>query len=222
MKKLRTALIIWILVYTQIILSGEQDKIAVEEFLSNHVSGFDTDLNLDGNISFRLMGMSDFINITINQTITLNGLADDLIKPIFLNSLEITISLPSTFIITANMDATIANPFNFAINVTHLDYEVYFDDADGCYIPPVGPNYAPENHIFITYIDNSSSVEINANSEQILQESVNINNKELAFRLNDEKNKGNLKIDITNGIMHVLIGEFSIEIEFSFSKIPVS
>jgi hypothetical protein len=119
----------------------------------------------------------------------------------------------------ANATATIYNPFNFAINITYLEYDIYFDDADGVF-----PVYAPKNDIFInkTIKDYSlSPIELNSKIQYDMDVLISSSTPELVARLLDEYVKTNLKIDIKNGIMRGEIGEFTFEIEFSFSDIPV-
>ena len=125
---------------------------------------------------------------------------------------------------TATVNATLYNPFNFAVNITYLNYDVYFDDDDG-YTIPFGNSGGVLNDIMLGNIEknySSSPIEMNSLAQIDIGESLSSSNQEVVERLYSEHILENdLTINIKNGIMHGEIGEFTFEIEFSFSDIPV-
>jgi hypothetical protein len=45
---------------------------------------------------------------------------------------------------------------------------------------------------------------------------------ETGIRLNEEYQKGQLKLDIRNGVMDVKIGDFNIQVDFAQENVPVT
>ncbi|MHA1819888.1 MAG: DUF3712 domain-containing protein [Promethearchaeota archaeon] len=209
----------------QVILSDSENKSAVEDFLSNYVSGNDVSLYVYGNISLLLAGMTSTLNITITRTENFAGLDKDIIKSVRLNFIVLTMDWgSSTFNMQANVNATISNPFDFDINVTYIYYKIYFDDDDGFSIPFI-ISYPPKNHIYLDTIEHnytSSPEQVVASSDKVLNEVISSNNAETCSRLYDEYyNDNDLAIDIESGILEVKIGGFTATLNFNFADVPV-
>lgn len=102
-----------------------------------------------------------------------------------------------------------------------LTYDVYFNDKDGASIPFV-TSYGAKDNIFVGAFHDATDFNLAANANSNRDISFTDNNMERAIRLNDEKSKGQLKLNILNGIMQVQIGAFIIDIPFEFYNVPVS
>ncbi len=186
-------------------------------FLTSFVKNPTVTVDISGTANITTAGVS--INKEISKSIEIDGQTEDLIRSIKL--LFLTLEVIPTSELNAYVNATLYNPFNFAFNITYLEYDAYFDDADGV----ITPGYAPKNNILIEHIEknySSSPIEMNPKAHLDVEESISSTDVELVTRLFDENFKNQLEIDIKNGIMHGSIGEFTFEIEFSFTDIPLS
>ena len=226
-------------IHVQIIISGEKNISAVEDLLSQHINGNIVELILNGSINIKVDGMKSTVNTSYNSIVNLTGIHDDLITQVRLNFIELKVdwsSYPSiSYAMNAYVNATIYNPFNFSINITYLEYSIYFDDPDGCliqaYIPFVGTvtiaNYPSKYHVNIdnitkNYTANPPPIKLNNVSYKNISETISSSNDELCSRLYDDYYQDNdLTIDITHGKMQVKIGDFKVWISFEFLDVPV-
>ncbi|MHA1270890.1 MAG: DUF3712 domain-containing protein [Candidatus Helarchaeota archaeon] len=223
----------------QIIISGEKNMSAVEELLSQHINGNTVELILNGTINLQVDGMKNAINTSFNTKVNFDGNQDQLITQIRLNFIVLNVNWASyptiTYSMNAYVNATVFNPFNFSINITYLEYDIYFDDNDGCliqaYIFLFGTvtiaNYPQKSNINIdnitkNYTASPPEIKLNGNSYQNISETISSSDPELCSRLYDEYYQDDdLVIDIKNGKMQVQIGDFSVWVSFEFLDVPV-
>jgi len=205
--------------FNQICVVNITDYIQFGIFLTDFVSESSVFVDIAGTANITAAGIS--ITKNISKSVEVDGKTDDLIQSIDLLFITLTVS---PIEMSATVNATLYNPFNFAINITYLEYDVYFDDVDGYDIFLVGSN-ASQNNIFLKHVEknySSSPIELDPKTQYNIEESMSSDVVDLVARLYDEYVLDNdLKIDIKNGIMHGAIGEFTFEIVFSFSDIPV-
>ena len=220
------------LLEVEVILSDEENRTAVEDFLSNYMNGTNTNITLSGNASIQIAGMVSTLNTTLNFEIEWKGLQGNLIQSITLVSISVTYYPPGSLSFTANARVTVQNPLNFSINITYLEYDVYFDDPDGYSIPIPIPPYSYSDvaayNIFIddvakNYTQNPPEVQFSAGETRNLDEAVSNNTQNVCSRLYDEYVQDNdLLIDIRNGIMQIALGDFKVMLEFNFENQVVS
>ncbi len=206
--------------FNQICIVTITDYVQFGIFLTDFISESSVFVDIDGTANVTAAGIS--ITKNISKSVEVDGKTGDLIQSIDL--LFITLTITPTFSMTANVNATLYNPFNFAVNITYLEYDVYFDDNDG-YTIPFGNSGGILNDIFLGNIEknySSSPIEMNSLAQIDIGESLGSSDQEIIERLYSEHILENdLSINIKNGIMHGNIGDFTFEIEFSFSDIPV-
>ncbi len=197
----------------QVIISGEKNSSNIEDLLSEYINGNDVIINIIGNLSIKLSGMAEPINVTFKLNKTITGFQGQLVKGVKLNF--ITLAVYPNMLMQAHVNATIYNPFNFTINITYLEYDVYFDDEDG-YVIVISPliTFSGDKKMNI-YIDTitknytSSPLEIPANSTREISETISTTSEDIYCRLYDEYYQDNdLYIDVKNGKMQVDIGGF--------------
>jgi len=203
--------------FNQICVVTITDPVQFGLFLTEFVSESSVFVDINGTANITAAGI--LLTKNISKSVEVDGKTDELIQSVNLLFINLEIS---PLDMSANVSATLYNPFNFAINITYLEYDVYFDDGDGVTLPSY---YAPKTDIFIEHIErnySSSPIEMNSLTHLDMIESMESDDLELVTRLFYEYAiDDDLFIDIKNGIMHGEIGEFTFEIEFSFSDVPV-
>ncbi len=120
--------------------------------------------------------------------------------------------------------AIVYNPLNFALNITHIHFSLYFCDSDGVKI--LGGlvwKSDPKYHIFITKITSDYPIGAPLTLKANATTSVNFvflgESLELGLRLYDEYVKNKLYLDIENGFINVNIQEFNLYIHFEYNDI---
>ena len=216
----------------QITISGEENKSAVEDFLSKHLEGNDVSLYLYGTLSLRLEGMIEPLNVSVTRMETFKGLSEDIVKGVKLNFINLTFYYDYdigklVYEMQANVNVTIYNPFDFDINITYVYYELYYDDDDGCdyNFIVITVHYDPINHKYLDTIEHdysSAPVLVQTKSNKTLNEVISSNDEETCARLYDEYyNDNDLYIDAENGIVKIQIGQFIATLHFEFHDIYV-
>jgi hypothetical protein len=115
---------------------------------------------------------------------------------------------------------------SFIINVSDFQGEIYFDDTDGYNFAP-GFADSALNHIYIDDVNfskwNINPLELPASGNAQDTTISSINNSTLGLRLEDERLKDQLYVDIEDGVMDLQIGGFQItlsNLEFNNIYIP--
>lgn len=196
-----------------ITISGDQNVTAVDNFLSAYISGENVPLSLSGDMSLKLNGMQNYWNFSLNLGSNLQGINEDFISSVVVNS--VVINLTPTPSMTANVIATIDNPFNFAVNITSLQYDVYFNDPYG-YLGAL-----PQDNIKIESVS-SNSLQLTGSGSNSTTISISNNILDTCTRLSVDYGANNLIVDLKNGIMNIAIGEFTATVDFTLSGISVS
>ncbi|MHA1298307.1 MAG: DUF3712 domain-containing protein [Candidatus Helarchaeota archaeon] len=215
----------------QVIITGEYNMTAVEDLLSKHVNKQTVNLTLTGNVSTILDGMQDTLNTTLNYTLELEGVQNDLVDSIKVTKITLTIDIfGGAGGVEFEVNASVNNPFNFTINVTYIEYDVSYNDSDGCQIqlPPLwnrpygNPRYYG-NEWSITDNHTTSPIQLDPMENKELNATTTSNDFELCCRLYDDYyNDHDLVLDIDNGRMKVAIGDFTVWIDFEFKNVPVN
>lgn len=202
------------------------NKTNLELFLSNYIGGQELTVGLDGNLQTDLNGIIPTTDIPIATEITFIGVTEDLIQAVMINDIALTL-LP--FSVDVDTTASILNPMSFAVNITYLQFDLFFDDADGASysVSMFGPhyNYGSASDIYISTItDNRSAgvIELDAGESMLLNYSIVTDDIELAVRLDDEYNKKDqLYVDVLSGTMILQIGSFEVTVSFEFFNVRV-
>jgi len=203
-------------------LNGTLDKSVNETnvslFLSNYITSHDIYLELQGSFYTNVSSIIDNSKIPISLSYTLPAITQSLIEKVEIKFITITIS---PYELEATVSVYVNNPMNFKVNITYLSYELYFDDPDGVYLL-----YSPKYHIPIPTTPQdlaTNPISIDANTTTTISQQISSTDIELCARLHDEYvTKARLKVDVENGIMHLQIGSFEVEVSFEFYDVPVS
>jgi hypothetical protein len=115
---------------------------------------------------------------------------------------------------------------SFIINISDFQGDIYFDDTDGYNF---GPGFIAGSlyHIYIDNVNfskwNINPLELPASGNAQDTTTSSINNLNLGLRLEDERLKDQLYVDIEDGVIDLQIGGFQItlsNLEFNNIYIP--
>lgn len=217
------------LVEADIYLTTDHHQASLEALLSEYVSGADATVGVEGEFSGDL-GLVSLTGVGFADTATLEGLDESLIKSVSILSMSVTVSPPLTFSWSATARVIAYNPMPFAINITALEYDVHYDDADGASLS-IGGIYtwslAAVYNRFLKTIDNdysSSPIEISAESDSPnIDQAISDTIEEDAVRLYCEYVvDGELICHARSGLVTISIGPFSVTISFEVTDISVT
>jgi LEA14-like dessication related protein len=215
------------LVEADIYLTTAYHQASLEALLSEYISGNDATVGVEGEFSANLGGLASLTGVGFADTCTLEGLDEPLIDSVYVLSMGVTVP-PFEFGWTATGRVNVSNPMPFAINITALYYDLYYNDNDGVTITflSITYSYSAQDNIYLTTIDNdysSTPIEIGASSFTFIDQAISGSDVDDAVRLYDEYTiDGDLICHARSGQMTISIGPFEVTLSFVITDIAVT
>ena len=219
---------------TDLVLTSS-NKTLLEEVIAEYIAGNSTTFRIEGNYNVTSPGASGPANWSLALDVVFPGVEESIITGITIDSIVPNINVqmvgfppvPQPVVsYTVTLTAHMRNPTSMGFNVTHMVYDVYFDDADGAALVFMGQNilnYNARNGIKVTTIDETPTPALGFNaSEEKGYETVFVGNDvETGVRLDDEYKQDQLALHLLNGEMTLEIGAFTVDVPFEFRNVHV-
>jgi uncharacterized protein DUF3712 len=199
-------------------LGDNQNEIS--NLISQYINGnqsIDITLNITVNATLSASGSE----IEVNQMLStkIQGATGDLVA-IAVTNIAINPSGPTY---TVDTTVTINNPVDFEVTVDSFTGTLKYNDLDGASIVFPPASYPAANNITITPISFTSwSLVLPASGSNSDIELFNGNNLEQAIRLNDEYLKQQLRVNIYDGSVTIMIGSYSIQSDVVIENVLVT
>lgn len=188
---------------------------ALEQILGNFIMGKNQSITLKVNTEVKIANATAKFVINTTSSVLFKGINVPLVTvgDIVLD-IDITVNWGgASGAINVKVNTTFHNPLSFSINVSNFVGDLYFDDPDG--YSYLSFSNTAQNHIFIddfNFNDTWAGIPRKIDAKSAKSEIISlaqINNFDMAARLNDEQQKSRLYVDVENGILNLKIGAFN-------------